>query len=263
MAEAARFEVLNPWEERALEWLDRPLGRFLDYGCGPCRFLNMVQNRCEDCHGVDVDEALIQSAQKNHPHFKLGTLRLDGRTEYPDGYFDTVALLEVIEHVPDERQTLAEIARVLKPGGSLLLTTPHRGLLTFLDAGNFKFVFPGLHQFIHRRVLAAGEEYEERFGRVGGRELIGDISVSANRRPWHRHYKPREIERFAEPSLVPQATGVYFPAMRAIGTMRMMLRVLTRGKIQELPRIILRCEKRLSEMQSSAGDQLVMLLTKR
>lgn len=44
---------------------------------------------------------------------------------YPDGTFDVVTLVEVIEHLENHRAALSELARVLKPGGILILTTPN------------------------------------------------------------------------------------------------------------------------------------------
>jgi 2-polyprenyl-3-methyl-5-hydroxy-6-metoxy-1,4-benzoquinol methylase len=44
---------------------------------------------------------------------------------FPDCSFDTVVSLETVEHVPDPRGAVAELARVLKPKGRLLLTTPN------------------------------------------------------------------------------------------------------------------------------------------
>lgn len=260
---AASLEKLNPWESLAAAWLDAPLGRFLDYGCGPGRFLELVETRCTECHGVDVDEPMIREAAARLPRVRLGTIDLDGKCAYPDGYFDTAALLEVIEHVPDERATLAEVARVLRPGGRLMLTTPHRGWLTFLDVGNLKFLFPTLHRFVHRNVLKKEAEYEERFGRVGARGLVGDISATGHRRPWHRHYRAREVERFAREWFSLERCAVYFPGMRAIGMLRMFWRVMSGGRCRELPRAMLRLERRLSEMESGAGDQLVMMLRRR
>ncbi len=51
-----------------------------------------------------------------------------GDLPFPDGSFDTVVMWEVLEHIPPgtEPQAFAEIARVLRPGGRLHLSTPMR-----------------------------------------------------------------------------------------------------------------------------------------
>lgn len=46
------------------------------------------------------------------------------QSSFPDAYFDTVVVVEVLEHVADPRRAAAEIHRLLKPGGSLVLSTP-------------------------------------------------------------------------------------------------------------------------------------------
>ena len=52
--------------------------------------------------------------------------QVDGRTlPFPDAEFDRVAIVDMLEHVPDDRVFLAEVARVLKPGGTLVVNTPH------------------------------------------------------------------------------------------------------------------------------------------
>ena len=43
---------------------------------------------------------------------------------YPDCYFDSVIASEILEHVPDDKAAIAELARVLKPGGTLAVTVP-------------------------------------------------------------------------------------------------------------------------------------------
>jgi SAM-dependent methyltransferase len=49
---------------------------------------------------------------------------LGNRLPFPDGTFDVVALLDTLEHIPDEFGVLREIHRVLKPGGRLVVTVP-------------------------------------------------------------------------------------------------------------------------------------------
>ena len=47
------------------------------------------------------------------------------RLPYPDAHFDRVAVVDMLEHVPDDRAFAAELARVTRPGGRLVVNTPH------------------------------------------------------------------------------------------------------------------------------------------
>jgi SAM-dependent methyltransferase len=54
-----------------------------------------------------------------------GTVQGDGtRLPFGDGAFDRVIASEVLEHIPDDRSALAELARVLRPGGTIAVTVP-------------------------------------------------------------------------------------------------------------------------------------------
>ena len=50
------------------------------------------------------------------------------RQPYADGHFDIVAAAHVIEHLPDPRAALAEMTRVLRPGGTMLLVVTRRSI---------------------------------------------------------------------------------------------------------------------------------------
>jgi len=52
------------------------------------------------------------------------------RIQYPQDHFDFVICNHVLEHVPDDRQALSELFRILKPGGSAILQTPYSSVLT-------------------------------------------------------------------------------------------------------------------------------------
>jgi len=77
---------------------------------------------------------------------------------YPDGGFDVVVLCEVAEHLPTEIPVVAEIGRVLAPGGHLVLSTPNVARLH----SRWHFLFTGTHKLIRRRTgwdLAADDLY--------------------------------------------------------------------------------------------------------
>lgn len=249
------------WYDYAEAWLHFPLGKVLDYGCGNGSFLERLVSRADECWGVDIDSEKVAAAQ----HLAPGCVRCitpDEALPFPDATFDTVAILEVIEHVSDERRVLAELGRVLKPGGRLLLTTPHRGLLTFMDPGNFKFVAPGFHRFIQCTVLRRRAYYEERFGRARRSEagMVADFTV--DQKPWHRHYRYRQIRALVPVELDTVGWAAYFPAFRAIWSFGLVLKVMTGGWVKNLPPPLEWMNKRLSRWQTTLGDQLVILFQK-
>jgi SAM-dependent methyltransferase len=77
--------------------------------------------------GVDVDTDAVQHAREN---FSSPQLEFDvvesSRLPLRDALFDFVVALETVEHVEDDRSFVEELARVLRPGGELILSTPNR-----------------------------------------------------------------------------------------------------------------------------------------
>jgi SAM-dependent methyltransferase len=71
--------------------------------------------------------------------------------------FDTVLLLEVLEHVADAQQVLAEISRVLKPGGTLLISMPFLYPLHDAPHDYRRYTAPGLNKMLLRAGLQPGD----------------------------------------------------------------------------------------------------------
>lgn len=93
-------------------------GRVLDFGCGSKPYKDLFINATE-YFGVDVENP-------GHDHTKEDIdLYYNGNNlPLPDESFDSVFCSEVLEHVPDLRESISEIKRVLKPNGCLLITVP-------------------------------------------------------------------------------------------------------------------------------------------
>lgn len=133
--EYARMHALEDWywwfvarREAAARFLldhappERPL-RILDAGCGTGGMLDHYKQWPDvEVTGVDFSpEALRFSHSRGHSRLTGGDLTL---LPFKTASFDVVSALDVIEHVPDDRRAVAEIARVLRPGGILVATVP-------------------------------------------------------------------------------------------------------------------------------------------
>ena len=104
----------------------------LDAGCGEGYGSAILAGAAKSVLGIDLDRDVIEHAAENYPavHFDAGDL---AAFPFPDGSFDAVVSLQVVEHLQSPRDFAAECARVLRPGGTLLISTPNR--LTFSPEG--------------------------------------------------------------------------------------------------------------------------------
>lgn len=101
-------------------------GRLLDVGCGSGEWILAMSQRGWTVEGCDFDQTAVENAKQRGLDVRCGSLEAQN---YPDGSFDAVTLNHVIEHVPDPVVVLAECARILRPGGKLVLFTPNNASL--------------------------------------------------------------------------------------------------------------------------------------
>ena len=107
--------------------------RILDLGSGEGRHTHHLSYIGQRVVSVDLDRGeLVKSRERwldlkgdsqnfGHADFLLA----DGDSlPFPDATFDHIVCTEVVEHVPNPRQTMAELLRILKPGGNLAVSTP-------------------------------------------------------------------------------------------------------------------------------------------
>jgi len=127
-----------------------PRGRLLDVGCGTGVFLDAMRRRGWDVRGVEPTAAAARIARERFDlDVLVGTLE---EAAYPSGHFDAVTLWYVIEHVPNPSATIAEIARVLRPGGLALMSAPN---LDALDRPLFGTCWAGWDPPRHFNIFSA------------------------------------------------------------------------------------------------------------
>lgn len=98
-------------------------GKILDVGCGAGYFLAVAKENGWDTRGVEVSKIAADYAKKKFSlDIFVGELR---NATCPDEYFDVVTLWHVLAHLPNPSETLAEVNRVLKKNGLLVLTVPN------------------------------------------------------------------------------------------------------------------------------------------
>ena len=100
----------------------------LEVGCGAGQFIRAVKRiRPElDCHGADISLEAIALAKKNGDGVNYA-LSESKKLPYADGAMDAVLIFDVLEHVEDPAGLVAEIRRVLKPGGVFYCFVPCEG----------------------------------------------------------------------------------------------------------------------------------------
>ncbi len=127
--EAARLGhpsyVWRAGQERRLalirRWARTENARILVDGCGIGLYVRALRRFSPHVVGLDIDAKVLAAA-----HLPGLCQAAGEHLPFPDNTFDTVLSHEVIEHVQDDRAVVAEMIRVLKPGGRAVIFCPNR-----------------------------------------------------------------------------------------------------------------------------------------
>ena len=104
--------------------------RCLDLGCGPGGFLALMAPLCGYIVGVDIVDQFVDGARELIKRRGISNAEAvhvtDDQLPFEDASFDKVVLIDTIHHLENVRATIDEVARVLRPGGHVLVFEPNK-----------------------------------------------------------------------------------------------------------------------------------------
>ncbi len=161
--------------------------RVLDFGCGTGEFARLLAGMGYRVVGSVISHLFLRDALERHgdaPHLAFVQSEPGPRLPFRDGAFDAVAAVNVVEHVAEPEAMLRQLARVLRPGGVLVLTFPN--LLSPLR--------PLKRFFSRQRLPRYGPESGETAGEslallVRNFRLL--LAIAVQRKPW---FAPRQAD---------------------------------------------------------------------
>lgn len=118
----------NPIHQRLLKAYylaqDKVNGDLLEIGCGEGRGVHLLKDKVKSFTGIDKITEVVENLTDKYPQASFTQANIPP-LDFADEQFDSVISFQVIEHIKDDETYIREIARVLKPGGIALLTTPN------------------------------------------------------------------------------------------------------------------------------------------
>ncbi|RMC34745.1 class I SAM-dependent methyltransferase [Paracoccus alkanivorans] len=132
--------ITNLGRRRTVDYINTRPGSVLEVGVGTGLALKYYKPGMQ-VTGIDFSEAMLQKAIAKAERLKLRHVKelrqMDARSlDFPDNHFDTVAAMHVLSVVPAPEKVMAEIARVCKPGGKVVITNHFartQGILASLE----------------------------------------------------------------------------------------------------------------------------------
>lgn len=161
--------------------------RVLDFGCGTGEFARLLVGMGYHVVGSDISHLFLRDALERHggtPYLAFVQSDPGPHLPFRDGAFDAVVAINVVEHVAEPEKMLRQLARVLRPGGVLVLTFP-----------NLLSPFRPLKRFFSRQRLPrygpeSGETVSESLALLV-RNLRLLLAIAVQRRP---RFVPRQAD---------------------------------------------------------------------
>ncbi|MFY0598149.1 MAG: class I SAM-dependent methyltransferase [Cyclobacteriaceae bacterium] len=118
----------NPIHQRLLKAyhvaVDYVKGDLLELGCGEGRGVDLLAPKADSYLGLDKIQEIVQNLTNQYPKYDFQS-SVFPPIALPDNSFDSIATFQVIEHIQNDELYLKEIHRILRPGGTALISTPN------------------------------------------------------------------------------------------------------------------------------------------
>lgn len=101
-------------------------GDVLEVGCGEGRGIDLLMSNARSFTAVDKIASAVENLRGKYPAAKFLSMNIPPLSGLADNAYDLVVSFQVIEHIESDALFLQEIHRVLRPGGTALVTTPNR-----------------------------------------------------------------------------------------------------------------------------------------
>lgn len=141
----------NPWIQSILvKYFPYPC-RVLDVGCGGGHLTNFLAQKGHLVTGIDLSEPSLEIAKSLDKTGSVDYRKADAyKLPYPDGSFDVVCAMDIIEHVENPALLIKEASRVLKKGGLFFFHTFNRNLMSyFIVIKGVEWLFPNAPPRMH------------------------------------------------------------------------------------------------------------------
>jgi SAM-dependent methyltransferase len=149
----ARFGFADRWGHRyAVDHAPAVFRRTLEVGAGlgeHLAFETLDAEQEREYVALELREAMAARIRERFPRVQVRVADVQQRLDFPDGHFDRIVAIHVLEHLPDLPAALRELRRVCAPGGTLSVVIPCEGSLATACA----------------RRISAQRIYERRYGR--------------------------------------------------------------------------------------------------
>ncbi len=131
-ADADEYNVFTDASKQKIVQMMMTLGGFspgervVDLGCGTGVFTSLFKHEHGlNISGLDISALSMERAQRDYPEIPFMTGDVE-YLPYPDDHFDGVTMVGVVHHFPEPEKFIAEVYRILKPGGRFVAFDPNR-----------------------------------------------------------------------------------------------------------------------------------------